>query len=163
MSAEQLVAALRRRSRTLVTAESLTGGLVIAGLVEVPGASEVIRGAVVAYVADLKREVLGVPAAVIDQYGVVSAQCAEAMAVGARTVLASDWALATTGAAGPEPHDGAAPGTVHIAVAGEHHVASRALHLSGSRQDIRLATVKAVIDLALDLIDREDPDGDPAV
>lgn len=147
-----VVQLLTMRGQTVGTAESLTGGLVCAALTSVPGASAVVRGAVVAYAADVKAGVLGVPVDVIAEHGVVSSECAVAMAQGARRVLGSDWAAATTGVAGPEPCEGMPVGTVHLAVAGpsergEHRVQVRALTLHGSRDQIRAATVRQVLDL----------------
>lgn len=153
---------LRAAGQTLATAESLTGGLVCAALTDVPGSSAVVRGAVVAYAVDCKSEVLGVPAEVLAAHGAVSAQCALAMARGARSVLAADWAVATTGVAGPGPSPdadgGVRPaGTVHVAVAGERGgeqvTGSLALHLDGSREEIRTATVQEALGLLLATLD----------
>lgn len=144
---------LRARGWTLGAAESLTGGLVVARLTNVPGSSDVVRGGIVSYATEVKTAVLGVPSEVVDGPGVVSRECALAMAGGARRVLGSDWAVATTGVAGPGPADGVPAGTVHVAVAGppgadgESAGAHRLLHLHGSRTQVREATVDAVLDL----------------
>ena len=100
---------LRSRGLTLGLAESVTGGLISARLTDVPGASDVLRGAVVPYDRALKTTVLGVP-----DVNAVSSEMAMAMAEGACRVLEADVGLATTGAAGPDPHDGAEAGTVWI-------------------------------------------------
>ena len=100
---------LRSRGLTLGLAESVTGGLISARLTDVPGASDVLRGAVVPYDRALKTTVLGVP-----DVNAVSSEMAMAMAEGACRVLDADVGLATTGAAGPDPHDGAEAGTVWI-------------------------------------------------
>ena len=100
---------LRSRGLTLGLAESVTGGLISARLTDVPGASDVLRGAVVPYDRALKKTVLGVP-----DVNAVSSEMAMAMAEGACRVLDADVGLATTGAAGPDPHDGAEAGTVWI-------------------------------------------------
>lgn len=114
VSMEHAVAALlAERGLTLAVAESLTGGLVAARLVNVPGASGWFRGGVVAYASDVKRSVLEVP-----EGPVVSAAAARAMAAGVRRVLGADIGLAVTGVAGPDPQDGERPGTVFLAVAG---------------------------------------------
>ncbi len=109
---------LRMLGHTLATAESLTAGLVCATLAAVPGASDVLRGGVVAYASDVKATVLGVDPAVIAAYGVVSAECAGAMARGAATLLQATWAVSTTGVAGPDRQEDKPVGTVHVAVAG---------------------------------------------
>ena len=100
---------LRSQGLTLGLAESVTGGLISARLTDVPGASDVLRGAVVPYDRALKTTVLGVP-----DVNAVSSEMAMAMAEGACRVLDADVGLATTGAAGPDPHDGAEAGTVWI-------------------------------------------------
>jgi len=91
----------RARGLTLATAESCTGGLVAAGLTAIPGSSEVITGGIVAYANEVKTAELGVPAGLIEQYGAVSAEVAEAMAQGARERLGVDVAVSVTGVAGP--------------------------------------------------------------
>ena len=104
---------LTARCLTLAVAESLTGGLVAARLVNVPGASSWFRGGVVAYASDVKRSLLDVPPG-----SVVSAEAATAMASGARRALDADVGLAVTGVAGPDEQDGQRPGTVFLATAG---------------------------------------------
>jgi nicotinamide-nucleotide amidase len=127
----------------------LTCGLIAARLADVPGASSVLRGGLAAYATDVKTGVLGVDADLVDRYGVISAQCAEAMAAQARSLFASDWAVASTGVAGPDPQDGHAVGTVYVAVAGPGVRESSRARLSGGRNEIRLATV----DVALELLE----------
>jgi nicotinamide-nucleotide amidase len=154
--ATEVVAALARRRQTVACAESLTGGLVCAALTTVPGASAVVAGGVVAYTVDTKRRVLGVPAELLDEHGTVAAETAAAMASAARRLLRSDWAVATTGVAGPDPSEGKPVGTVHVAVVGsgarEDPGGSRALNLNGSREDIRAASVVQVLDLLLEAL-----------
>ena len=106
---------LRAAGKTLACAESLTGGGVAARLTSVPGASDYLIGSAVVYTAEAKRDVLGVSQETIDGPGVVSEACALEMAAGARRVFGADIGLSLTGAAGPEPHGGAEPGTVWIA------------------------------------------------
>jgi nicotinamide-nucleotide amidase len=146
------VAACLRRGVTLGTGESLTAGLVAATLADVPGCSAVLRGGIVAYHADLKGHLLGVPDQALAA-GVVSRPVAEAMAVGAARVLSADLGVGTTGVAGPDPHDGQATGSVWIAVSGAAGVESRHLQLSGDRAEIRRQTVAACWDLVADLLD----------
>ncbi len=100
---------MRSQGLTLGLAESVTGGLIAARLTEVPGASDVLRGAVVPYDRELKTAVLGAP-----DVNAVSSEMALAMAEGACRVLGADVGLATTGAAGPDPHEGTEAGTVWI-------------------------------------------------
>jgi nicotinamide-nucleotide amidase len=146
---------LRSRGETVATAESLTAGLVCATLATVPGASDCLRGGLAAYATDIKSSVLGVDAALIERYGVVSAECAEAMARCARSLLAADWAVSTTGVAGPTEHDGRPVGTVFVAVAGppggEIRSALRALSLPGGRQEVRRGAVDEALGLLLEV------------
>lgn len=158
MSAERdaatLLAALADRGWTLGVAESLTGGMVAARLVDVPGASAVLRGGVVAYATDVKRSVLGVDAQLLTLRGAVDPDVAVAMAHGARSVLAADVGLATTGVAGPSEQDGHAPGTVHVAVVAPDAVHVRSLRLPGDRRAVREAACAAVLALATDVLGR---------
>ena len=97
-----VVAMLARAGQTLAVAESLTGGLLCARVVDVPGASTVLRGGVVAYATDLKVGLLGVDRAALARTGPVDPQVAVAMAQGVRERLAATWGVSTTGVAGPD-------------------------------------------------------------
>ena len=109
---------LKDRGLTVGTAESCTGGLMAKLLTDLPGSSAVFRGGVVSYTNAVKHALLGVPEAMLDQYGAVSPQVAEAMAQGARAALGCDLALAATGVAGPDPDDRGNPiGLVYLALA----------------------------------------------
>src|SRR5258708_1994853 len=135
--------------QTIGTAESLTGGLVAAALTTVPGASAVVRGGTVAYAADLKNSLLGVPADLIERVGTVHSDVALAMASGARTRLGATVGVATTGVAGPDPADGQPVGTVHIAVSAPARAVPEALVLSGDRAGVPRSTVARLLDLPL--------------
>ena len=100
---EVAFALMEAQGLTFGTAESCTGGLVAKRMTDLPGASAVLKGGVVSYTDEVKHNVLGVPQALLDQYGAVSPQVAEAMARGARRVLGCDLAVSTTGVAGPDP------------------------------------------------------------
>lgn len=141
----EAVAALVSAGATVATAESLTGGLVCATLVSVPGASDVVRGGVVAYAPDLKIELLGVADELLVQKGTVDGDVACAMAEGVRQRLSATYGMATTGVAGPEPSEGKPAGTVHIAIAGPGGVGSRLLDLPGDRDTVRQGTVDALL------------------
>ena len=136
---------LRARGATVATAESLTGGRVAALLTSVPGASETFVGGVVAYATELKVSLLGVPPEVLERHGVVSAECARAMAEGARRITGATYALSTTGVAGPGPQDGVAAGTVHLAVAGPAATTAVALELVGDRESVRERTCREAV------------------
>jgi nicotinamide-nucleotide amidase len=151
VSAGGVVELLRARRLTVATAESLTGGLLCGALTDVPGASTVVRGAVVAYATDVKETVLGVGAGVLaSPGGAVQGEVAAQMALGVCRVVGSDVGVATTGVAGPEPQDGQAVGTVFVAVAVEGTVEVSQLRLDGTRSEIRAATVAKALALLLE-------------
>lgn len=119
---------------TLGLAESCTGGLVAATLTDVPGSSQYFLGGVVSYANEVKEKVLGVPAALLAEHGAVSAEVAQAMARGVRSLLGSDVGLSITGIAGP---GGATPtkpvGLVFVAVAGPWGERWRSYRFAGER------------------------------
>jgi nicotinamide-nucleotide amidase len=113
-----VVRLLTERAETVAVAESLTGGALASALVDVPGASVVLRGAVVAYATDVKADLLGVDRGLLDRVGAVHPDVAVAMATGVRALLRTTWGVGTTGVAGPDPQDGVEPGTAYVAVSG---------------------------------------------
>ncbi|MHC4947426.1 MAG: CinA family nicotinamide mononucleotide deamidase-related protein [Planctomycetota bacterium] len=136
-------------SRTLVTAESCTGGLLAKTIVDVPGSSRWYRGGWVTYANDLKTGCLDVPAALIERHGAVSAEVARAMALGAARAGAADHALAITGVAGPDA-DGKAVGTVHVAHAGGGDggaVTVRRFLFPGDRATVRDRSAKSALQM----------------
>ena len=144
--AVQLIGELTRRGMTIAVAESLTGGLVIAELVSVPGASAVVRGGVVAYATELKSTLLGVDAELLAEKSPIDAEVARQMAEGVRWRLGHDGApadigLATTGVAGPEQQDGHPVGEVWLGIAMDGLVEAHGLTIGGDRATIRAATV----------------------
>ncbi len=146
MSAADVLDVLVRRGETLAVAESLTGGLLAATIVDVPGASRAFRGGVVAYATELKVVLAGVPVELLDKCGPVHPETAAAMAYGIRKRCQADWGLATTGVAGPDPQDGIPVGTVYVALSGARSVIRRR-NLTGDRATIRTGTVDAALDL----------------
>ena len=154
-AARALLQTAAERGVTLAIAESLTGGQVASSLVEVPGASRVLVGAVVAYATRIKAQVLGVDAAHLELTGPVDRDVALQMAHGVRRLLGADLGLATTGVAGPGPADGHPAGTVHVAVVAPWGQRHRELHLSGDRSQIRCATVMDACELAVGFLRNE--------
>ncbi|MGV9316103.1 CinA family protein [Streptomyces sp. NPDC003691] len=147
-AARRALELLAERDQTLAVAESLTGGLVAAGLTAVPGSSRSFRGSVTAYATELKRTLLGVDGTLLAQRGPVDSEVARQMAAGVRAALGADWGLATTGVAGPGPQDGRPAGTVFVAVSGPGgNEKSAALRLNGSRAEIRRESVRSVLEL----------------
>jgi nicotinamide-nucleotide amidase len=137
-----------KKGVTLGCAESLTGGLVASALVEVPGASAVFKGSIVAYDLMVKHDLLGVSAALLAEKGAVNADVAIAMAEGAQGALDVDFAVATTGVAGPDPDpvSGAKPGLFFVALAGgELGTMVREVQVAGDRADIRSAARRAAL------------------
>lgn len=153
MSARAVLDAAARHGWTLGVAESLTGGLVTSTLVDVPGASMVLRGAIVAYATDLKASLLGVEADLLAARGAVDPDVALAMATGVRRATGSDIGIATTGVAGPDPQDGHPPGLVYVAVATPRGDAVRRGDLHGDRAAVRAGACDQALALALELLD----------
>jgi PncC family amidohydrolase len=143
--AERVHALLQERGETLATAESLTGGRLAAALTGVPGASKSYVGGVVAYATSVKQAVLGVPAELVAQYGVISAECALAMARGAAGVAGGTWGIGTTGVAGPDLQEGKPAGTVYVGLVGPGTSRSLALELVGGRETIQDRTCEAAL------------------
>ena len=137
---------LRAKGWTLGTAESATGGMIAARLTDVPGASDVFRGSVVAYHADLKRSVLGVDGALIDSDGVVSESVARAMAIGGAEALGADVVVSVTGDAGPDPQDKPV-GTMVIGVHTPEDTRVQTLVMPGDRERVRTYTSTAALNL----------------
>ena len=153
--ASAAIGLLTRRGLTVGTAESLTGGLIAATLTTVPGASAVFRGGIVAYAADVKAAMLGVPAALLSRVGTVHPDVAAAMAAGAIERLRVTTAVAVTGVAGPDPVDDLPVGTVHLAVISPEGVRHRPLHLTGDRSRIRQATVTNALSLLVSVLSED--------
>lgn len=143
--AREALESLRRAGLTVATAESLTGGMLGATITAVAGSSLSYVGGVVSYATRVKQEVLQVPADVIDTYGVVSRECALAMAHGVRRLLGADLGVATTGVAGPGGQDGLDAGTVWIAVTGPQGEVTELLGIRGSRDEVRIATCREAL------------------
>lgn len=124
-------------------AESLTGGALGARLTEIPGASLWFAGSAVCYTNEAKREVLGVPEAILEGPGAVSEECARAMAEGARRLYRSEVGVALTGVAGPEEQEGRPPGTVWVAVLGGGGEELRKVVAPGDREGVRRWAVQS--------------------
>ena len=130
---------LKERGMTVGVAESCTGGFLASLFTQLPGASEYFYGGVVSYDNSVKMNVLGVSKEVLDTYGAVSRECAEQMAAGARRVLGTDYAIATTGIAGPDGGTAEKPaGTVWIAVATPEGITSKKFTFNSTRRNINI-------------------------
>jgi nicotinamide-nucleotide amidase len=152
------VDALRTAGATLATAESLTGGQLAVLMTEIPGSSEVYRGGVVAYATDVKVGVLDVPDALVEEHGVVSEECARAMARGVRRLTGATYGVSTTGVAGPERQEGKPVGTVFVALAGpDGRDAVLALELVGDREAIQDRTCVEALDCVVRIVRGQQP------
>lgn len=138
---------------TLGSAESCTGGMIAAAITAIPGSSESFVGGIVSYWAEIKEVVLGVDARIIGEYGVVSCETAEAMAQGACRVLGCDYAIATTGIAGPTGAEPGKPvGTVCYGVAGPDSVRSLTCCAGDTRDEVRARAVTMALKMLLDAL-----------
>ena len=136
--------------KTLVTAESCTGGGIGAALTAIPGSSEVYKGGVICYTNWVKHNLLSVPQAYLDQFGAVSAPVAEAMALGARENLQANVAVSVTGLAGPSGDEfGNAVGTVHIGYSDSKITVSEKHMFSGDRESVRKQAIEAALIMIL--------------
>jgi nicotinamide-nucleotide amidase len=155
---------LRAAGRTIACAESLTGGSLSMRLSRVPGASDYFLGSAVVYRPASKRALLGVSQETLDGPGVVSRECAAEMAAGARSRFGADVGLSLTGAAGPEGHDGAPPGTVWIGLDVDERTHQRRIRAPGDRAMVVRWSEQAALDLVRRLLEgRPLLDAEPVV
>lgn len=152
----ELVWGLAADGATVATAESITGGRLVAALTSVAGSSAVVRGAVVAYASDVKASMLGVDPALLAEYGPVCADVAEQMARGVRARLGATYGVSTTGEAGPDSASGRPVGTVFIAVDGPRGTTTRLLEVVGTRAQIQQGALSGAL---LMLAEARGPDG----
>ena len=147
--AAQVICALL--GKTLVTAESCTGGMIGAALTSVPGSSVVYKGGVISYCDDVKENVLGVNEEVLQRYGAVSCPVAGMMAGGVRKLLKADIAVSVTGVAGPDTDAFENPvGTVYIGYEDQSKSFVNVYHFDGDRQSVRLQATMTAMQLLLD-------------
>jgi nicotinamide-nucleotide amidase len=142
---------------TLATAESLTGGRLAAVVTAVPGASVSYVGGFVTYATALKESLLGVPPDLVDRYGVVSAECAQAMAIGCRQATRATDALATTGVAGPDSQEGKPVGTVFVGIAGPDGVSALTMEMVGDRHQIQDRACREALSALCGILRGEQP------
>jgi PncC family amidohydrolase len=155
---------LRGGGATVATAESLTGGHLAARFTDTPGASETFLGGVVTYATELKKSLLDVDPGIVETHGVVSAECAQAMASGVMAMTGATYGVATTGVAGPTEQEGKPVGTVYVGVAGPGLRRAVALELPGDRRKIQertcdeaLAALEQVLMDSVESLPREEP------
>jgi len=148
--ATETIAALKAAGITVVTAESCTGGLIAGALTSVPGSSDVVYGGYIAYANEAKIDMLGVPYALLHEFGAVSAEVAGAMAEGALATSGTHVAVAVTGIAGPSGGSADKPvGLVHFGLADREATRLERRVFPGDRDAVRHATVKHALEMLL--------------
>ncbi|MDN6639577.1 MAG: CinA family nicotinamide mononucleotide deamidase-related protein, partial [Tetragenococcus sp.] len=145
--AQVVVDLLKKRQQTVTAAESLTAGSFQATLGEISGVSEVYSGGFVTYSEHTKAQFLALDSAMLERYGTVSKECAEAMALQARKLAGSDFGLSFTGVAGPDSLEGQEAGTVWIGLATKEGVESHLYHFAHDRNYVRHSAVMTGLDL----------------
>ena len=151
--AQKLVELLLQNGLTVTTAESCTGGLISAAITSVPGSSSVLDGAIVSYAASVKGRFLDIDPSILYEKGVVSPECARAMALGVQKLFHSDTAIAVTGYAGPGGGDEDNPvGTVYVGVNVLGNITVCRLSLEGDRDEVRNAAVNEALTLLYEQI-----------
>ncbi len=147
--AYEIIQKLGQRHLTISVAESLTGGLVAASLTQIPGASAVFKGGIIAYRDEIKQKDLKVDPALITKFTSISEPVAQSMATNIREIMNTDIGIATTGVAGPDKSDVFAPGIVFVALSiGDHKICQK-LELVGDRTQIRDQSVNEIFKLTL--------------
>jgi PncC family amidohydrolase len=137
--------------KTLVTAESLTGGGIGAAITAVPGSSAIYKGGIISYTNEVKHNILDVKNETLSEFGAVSAQTAAEMAAGARKCLNADAAVSVTGLAGPGADEfGNSVGTVFIGYCDKSKTVTKAFHFTGDRESVRSQTIIAALQLVLE-------------
>ena len=142
------------KGKTLVTAESCTGGGIGAALTSVPGSSEVFKGGIICYTNWVKENILEIEPSVIKKYGAVSIPVAASMALNARLMMEADIGLSVTGLAGPGGDDYGNPvGTVCIAYSSNERSFAKQFRFSGDRDEVRERAIHAALSIVLEMLD----------
>lgn len=140
-----IVKTLTKKKLTLATAESITGGGLSAAITDIAGSSEVFLGGIISYSDSSKTKYLGVAKRLLTKHTAVSEEVAKLMAESARAEFKSDFAIATTGVAGPGKAYGQKAGTVWVAIASKKETIAIALDISGDRTTVRHATIESAL------------------
>ncbi len=145
MSTKKIIKRLAKLKKTVAVAESITAGGLAAAITEIAGASKVFLGGVIVYSDEAKIKQLGISKKLIAEYTAVSEQVALEMANSVRKKFGSDYAIATTGVAGPKSAYGQKPGTVWLAITDGKSTLTIPLSLSGDRESVRNAAIESAI------------------
>ena len=143
--ATTVIKQLRKSGNTLAVAESLTGGGLGAALTEVAGSSEVFLGGITTYSDASKVKLLEIPKRLISKHTAVSEEVAKAMAESVRKIFKSDFAISTTGVAGPGKAYGKSAGSVWLAISTKKEVIAIELSIAGDRATVRKATIESAL------------------
>lgn len=144
-----LITRLKERKQTIAACESLTAGLFCSALGGVPGASAVFKGGLVTYFTAIKEQIAHVPAALLEEYGAVSRQCAAAMAVNVRKMMEADYGVSFTGNAGPDGMENKPAGLVFCAIADASGVSVYEFQLKLPRNLLRTQVVNLMLDACI--------------
>jgi nicotinamide-nucleotide amidase len=151
--AQRAVAALLAAGKTVATAESCTGGLIGKRITDIAGSSAAYPGGFIAYSDFAKRELLGVPAALLEREGAVSEPVARELAERVRAKMQTTYGVGVTGLAGPDPDGSGKPvGLIYVSVSDGTQTACRELHLNGNRQENRQSAADTAFLMLLELL-----------
>ncbi len=143
--ATTVVKQLSKKGKTVAVAESITGGGLGAAITDVAGSSEIFLGGAITYSDVSKTKLLEVPKRLITKHTAVSEEVAKAMAEGARNLFKADYAISTTGVAGPGKAYGKSAGTVWIAIASKNETIAVELSIAGDRATVRKSTIESAL------------------
>lgn len=153
----KLVSVLKMKNYTITTVESCTGGAISAAIVDVPGASDVLKEAFVTYCDEAKHKLVGVKKKTLKKYTAVSRQVAKQMAEGGRKKADADICLSATGIAGPDGTKDFPAGLVYLGCSFHGRTKVRKFYFQGGRNDVRRQAVKQSLRLALDMLNAKQP------
>lgn len=154
---ERLVALLREKKYHVSTAESCTGGMIAANIVDVSGASDVFEEGYITYSNRVKEKLLGVSEETIARYTVVSSEVAEEMAIGTQEKTGSELTISVTGCAGPgDAADGTKAGTVYIGTCLKGKAEARGFLFEGDRQQVREQAVQEAVSFGLERVEADE-------
>lgn len=156
--AYKLIQLAKQKGITIGSVESLTAGLLSSTLAEVSGASAVLKGGLVTYASELKIQLANVPTSIVLEKGVVSPECALAMAQGGQQVLKVDLCVSLTGNAGPEAMENKPVGLVYVGLAYGQQTRVLEYHLTGDRAQIRQQIVEQALQACFTIVEGE-PNG----
>lgn len=154
-TAEEIVGILSEKGLTVTFTESMTGGMLAAGITSVPGASDVLKGSLVTYSDGTKMSLAGVSAETLDKYTAVSRETALEMARGGRETLGADICVSVTGNAGPGASCGKDVGTVFIGISTQYRNEYRKFGFTGSREEIRNKAMKEAYGYLLEILQND--------